>query len=101
MSILVNYVKSTDRNLNSEGYSFFPSSIRPELFTVAKPDQSGVYNVDTVRGTCDCAAGKRGTYCCHLREATARAVAAHAQAMADSFENDRAAFEKIRSLDFD
>ena len=70
--ILSNYTRSADRNLIAEGYKLFPSQVSPAIVSVVKPDAT-VYTVDLVAGTCDCAAGKRGVYCCHKRQAAKEA----------------------------
>lgn len=94
---LSTYTRSADRNLQAEGYKLFPSQIRPELFSVVKPDLT-IYTVDLVAGTCDCAAGKRGVNCCHKREA-AREKRVSENTNRPQFGTE--AYRKMVSADFD
>ena len=97
MNLTSNYTRSADRNLIAEGYKLFPSQIRPELFSVVKPDLT-VYTVDLVAGTCDCTAGKRGINCCHKRQAaTEKRAAENPNRPAAGTE----AYKKMVSADFD
>ena len=115
MTTTAPYTLSINRNLDAEGYRFFPSSVRPDLVIVAKPN-GGTYNTDLLNGTCDCAAGKRKMPCCHLREAKAHVPQMEAASNFTPAETtearrilittaagfgSREAFEKARAADFD
>jgi len=104
MATIAIYTRSIDRNLTNEGYKFFPSSIRPDLVIVAKPNGNGAYTVDVQAGTCNCAAGKRGVKCCHLREASAQVAQPKKPTVVITTSagfGSREAFEKARAADFD
>ena len=95
------YARSADRNLAAEGYAFAPSVFGTDFALVVKPNGFDFYTVDTVNETCTCEAGQRGAKCCHVREAISRKATARAQAAADSFRADRAAYNAMRAADFD
>jgi len=101
MQAVVRYARSADRNLTAEGYAFAPSVFGTDYTLIVKPNGRDFYTVNLKDETCTCEAGQRGVKCCHVREAVSRKAIAKAQAAADAFHADRAAYNIMRAADFD